>query len=307
MRDGRLKLGLLTIYNLMWSLWNTIVQCLTLKGPEWLSVIIDCSYLKRQYKSLMGSELNLERPETFSEKIQWLKLYNRRFEFTMMVDKYKVKRFIEMEIGADYVIPLLRVYNNPNDIDLDELPNQFVLKCNHNSEVVIVKDKTTIDKKDLIHKIDVQFNSSHYLLFREWPYKNIQRKIIVEKYMCNASDDILKDYKFFCFGGRAKYCQVISNRSTDETIDFYDREWQHQSFIGLNPDAHSAHAIEKRPRDYVKMLEIADTLAQSIQSPFVRIDLYYINEKIFLVKLLFSHWQGWEALLLANIIKCWVI
>lgn len=241
----------------------------------------DAIWLKVQYRIKMKQRLNLKTPKLYTEKLQWLKLHDRNPLYSILVDKYEVKQYVKEHIGAEYVIPTLGVWDHFDDIDFDLLPDQFVLKCTHDSgNVWICKDKSTFDMLGAEQKLEASLSNNFYWWTREWPYKNVKPRIIAEIYMSEASSSDLVDYKFYCFNGRVEYCQVISNRSTDETIDFYDRQWLHQPFIGLNPKAHHSASLQEKPEDYTKMLEIADKLSTDICSKFSRIDLYYINKKI---------------------------
>lgn len=256
--------------------------------------IPDSIYLRMMYYLTMGERLNLKHPISFSEKLQWLKLYNRKPEYTMMVDKVRVKEYVAKIIGEEYIIPTLGVWNNPEEIDFDILPNQFVLKCNHNSGLgmCLCKDKLKINKALVVKKMKKGLKENYYIGKREWPYKNMPRKILAEVFLSDLNNSELKDYKFFCFNGIAKYCQVIANRSTDETIDFYDRKWVHQDFIGLLSSAHHAPSAHHVPLNYDKMLQIADKMSSDVKSPFVRVDLYNVNGKIYFGEITFFPFSG---------------
>ena len=249
----------------------------------------DATYLKLLYRFKMGHRLDLKNPQTFTEKLQWLKLYNRKPEYTKMVDKYAVKEYVAKKIGEEYIIPTLGVWDRPEDIDWASLPNQFVLKTTHGGGgggVVICKDKATFDKTSAIIKLKESMASDIYSYLREWPYKNVPKRIIAEKFMAPekspAPKDLL-DYKFFCFNGEPKYCQVIRDRHTKETIDFYDMDWNHQEFVGLLPQSNIADVISNgltpvaRPKNLEEMKEICRKLSKDI--PFVRVDLYVIDDK----------------------------
>ena len=144
----------------------------------------DDEYLKRQFKVHYGYELDLKSPKTFNEKLQWLKLYDRRSEYTVMVDKYKVREYIKEKVGEEYLIPLLGVWNKVEDINFDKLPDQFVLKCNHDSGgMCICRDKSTFDVKQCKNYLNDRLKRNYYDLWREWPYKNVPRKIIAEQFI----------------------------------------------------------------------------------------------------------------------------
>ena len=241
----------------------------------------------------MGYWNDWDSPKTFSEKLQWLKVYNKHPEYTKMVDKLAAKDYVAGIIGKEYIIPTLAVYNTVDEIDFNKLPNQFVMKCTHDSGgLVVCREKSKLNEDDVRKKMRDGLKRSYTVKNREYPYKDVPRRIIVEQYMEDENCYELKDYKFFCFGGKAEYCQVIENRSTEETIDFYDREWKHQPFIGLNPTAHHAPTAHQAPMAYEEMFEIADKLSSSIAAPFVRIDLYNINGRIYFGEITFFPASG---------------
>ena len=254
----------------------------------------DRLYLSWKFYLEMGKSLNLRNPQTFSEKLQWLKLYNRKPEYTVMVDKVEVKKYVAGILGEEYIIPTLGVWDDPDKIDFDALPERFVLKCNHNSGggMYICKDKSRMNKQEVVRGLQKGLKENYYLHGREWPYKNVPRKIIAEKFMEDESGTDLKDYKFFCFNGVAKYCQVIANRSTDECIDYYDRDWNHQEFIGLSPIAHHSTVAHRSPANYKDMLRMADKIASIVKSPFVRVDFYNIKGDIYFGEITFFPLSG---------------
>lgn len=245
--------------------------------------IPDKTYIKWMYRLKMGKKLNLKNPTTFSEKLQWLKLYNRRPEYTIMVDKYAVKEYVANIIGSKYIIPTLGVWDRPEDIDWDLLPNQFVLKTTHgggSSGVVICNDKASFDKEKAVIKLRKSLKQDIYRSLREWPYKNVPRRIIAEQYIePRPGVKDLPDYKWFCFDGEPRYCQVIQDRTTNETIDFFDTDWNHQEFVGLNavygPFIDTAKVLPVRPENLEIQIKIARKLSKNI--PFSRVDLYEID------------------------------
>ena len=270
---------------------NTALSLLKNNRGEFMASIIsnffrwlpDATYLKLLYRFKMGHRLDLKNPLAFTEKLQWLKLYNRKPEYTKMVDKYAVKEYVANIIGEEYIIPTLGVWDKPEDIDWDSLPNQFVLKTTHGGGgggVVICKDKATFDKTSAIAKLKESMASDIYSGLREWPYKNVPKRIIAEKFMApkkSPAPKDLPDYKFFCFNGEPKYCQVIRDRHTKETIDFYDMDWNHMPFVGLNPVVRNGLTPVARPGNLDEMKEICRKLADS--KTFVRVDLYVIDGK----------------------------
>lgn len=263
---------------------------------NYLSFLPDKLYLSLRYRCQMGYWIDWKNPRTFTEKIQWLKVYNRRLEYTTMVDKYAVKKYVADRIGEEYIIPTLGVWDNLEDIDWDSLPSQFVLKTTHGGGgcgVVICRDKKIFDRRGAIAKLRSSYNLDIYLNLREWPYKNVPKRIIAEKFMVSvestASND-LPDYKFFCFNGEPKYCQVIRDRHTEETIDFYDMEWRHQEFVGLNPVANNGLIPIARNEHLNEMINICRVLAND--TPFVRVDLYVVDDKVYFGELTFYPASG---------------
>ena len=262
----------------------------------------DATYLRLLYRFKMGHRLDLKNPQTFTEKLQWLKLYNRKPEYTTMVDKYAVKQYVANIIGDEYIIPTLGVWDKPEDIDWGSLPDQFVLKTTHGGGgggVVICKDKATFEKTTAIPKLKESMASDIYSGLREWPYKDVPKRIIAEKFMApekSPAPKDLPDYKFFCFNGEPRYCQVIRDRHTKETIDFYDMDWNHLEFVGLLPPSNTADTISNgltpvaRPEHLEEMKDICRKLAKD--QPFVRVDLYVIDDKQYFGELTFYPASG---------------
>lgn len=253
--------------------------------------INDKSFVKWKYYLNFRKKLNLDNPQTYNEKLQWLKLYDQHEEYTQMVDKYEAKRYVASIIGEEYIIPTYGVYDAFEEIDFASLPQQFVLKCTHNSGGVIVcKDKDDFDIEGAGKQVNKWLRKNPYWKNREYPYKKVKPRIIIEQYMEDESGYELKDYKFFCFEGVAKYIFVASDRGKDneETkFDFYDIEWNLLPFTNGHPNSNK---MMKKPENYAKMIEISEKLSQGI--PHVRVDLYNINGRIFFGELTFFHWSG---------------
>lgn len=259
----------------------------------------DEEYLRRKFKATMGKELNLDTPQTFNEKLQWLKLYNRKPEYTMMVDKYLVRQYIADKLGEEYLIPLLGVWDDPEDINFDELPDQFVLKCNHNSGLgmCICRDKSKLDIKKVKRELRKGLKQDYYLTGREWPYKNVPHKIIAEKYMTDtlgAKD--FTDYKFFCFNGHADCVMVCLERSSKDTkYYFFDRDWQLKRINKIGLSAPESFTIPK-PECMDKMFEMAERLSAGFAC--IRIDLYQSEGQIFFGEFTFYSDSGFDTDLL---------
>lgn len=253
----------------------------------------DERYLKAMFTAAMGKELNLENPKTFNEKLQWLKLHDRRPEYTMMVDKYRVREYIASILGEEYLIPLLNVWDDPDEIDFNTLPNQFVLKCNHNSGLgmCICKDKSRLDISAVRAGLRKGFAQDYYLTGREWPYKDVPRKIICEQYMVDEETQELFDYKFMCFHGEVKCSFVCSERFSKDGIrvTFFDRRWNTLPFTRHYPKSNRAIA---RPENLDLMQAFAEKLAKNL--PFIRVDFYEINKKLYFSELTLYPGSGIE-------------
>ena len=252
----------------------------------------DEAYLKKAFKLRMGKKLDLDNPKTFSEKLQWLKLYDRKPEYTVMVDKYLVRKYIAEKLGEEYLIPLLGVWDSPEEIDFEALPEQFVLKCNHNSGagMYICTDKSKMDVEKVKAELRKGLAQDYYLHGREWPYKNVPRKIVAEKYMVDESGYELKDYKFFCFDGEVKALFIAKDRTKEDEetkFDFFDADFNHLPFTNGHPNAEPPYF---KPDKFEEMKELAKVLSAGI--PQLRVDFYNINGKIYFWELTFSHWSG---------------
>lgn len=257
---------------------------------NWLS---DETILKIQFKDRMRKELNLENPQTFNEKLQWLKLYDRNPLYTNLVDKYQVRKHIAKTIGEEYLIPLIGVCDKFEDIDFSKLPNQFVLKCTHDSGgLVICTDKGKLDIEAARKKINKSLKRNFYYYAREWPYKNIKPRIICEKYMVDESDTELKDYKFMCFNGEVKCIFVCLNRNSSKglNVDIYDTNWNLMPFE--RPNSPNSDTIIPKPKKFDKMIEFAEKLSKD--KLFVRVDFYEINGQLYFGEITFYPGAGFE-------------
>ena len=253
-------------------------------------VLPDKFYLSCLVKVRCGYWPNWNNPNTFNEKLQWLKLYDRRPEYTMMVDKYSVKEYVSSIIGSEYVIPTLGVWNRPEEIEWEKLPNKFVLKTTHgggNEGVVICKDKGAFDRKQAIEKLNRSLKQDIYCLLREWPYKNVQKRIIAEEYI-ESYDGDLADYKFFAFDGEVKALFIGTERGTgDVKFDFFDANFNHLDLVQSHPMSGKDIPI---PTNFEKMKMLASKLSRGI--PHVRVDLYNVKGDIYFGELTFFHHGG---------------
>ena len=242
-------------------------------------LIPDKPYIVLKYRTRMGKFPNLKNPKTFNEKLQWLKLYNRKPEYTTMVDKYEVKKYVADKIGEEYIIPTLGVWDSFDDIDFDKLPDQFVLKCTHDSGgLVICRDKSKLDKEAAKKKIDACLKTNYYWHGREWPYKNVKPRIIAEEYVAdprNPDQPSLLVYKIMTFGGKPKIIQAIQGDKTQfETIDYFDTEW---NLLNIGQNFPNSKKPLEKPVSLDIMLSFAEKM--SGEQPFLRVDFYEVDGK----------------------------
>lgn len=269
-----------------------ILYCIILR-TKIESILSDKMFIKIQYAGLMGKPLNLNDPKTFNEKLNWLKLNDRKPLYTILVDKYRVKEYVSHKIGQQYVIPTLAVWNSIDEIDFDSLPDKFVLKTTHSGDslgVVICKDKSTFNISEAKNELQKSLNIDYYKAGREWPYKNVPPRIIAEKYIEDGSGDLF-DYKFFCFDGAVKALFVATDRSAGHVkFDYYDADFNHLNFVQSHPM--SDKTISK-PANFDLMKSIASNLSQGI--PHVRVDLYNVNGIIYFGEMTFYNYGGCVA------------
>ena len=245
-------------------------------------------YIKIFYYLQLKKWPDLKTPHTFSEKLNWLKLHDRNPLYTKLTDKYAVKDYVSKKIGVDKVVPLLGVWNSFDEIDFDHLPERFVLKCTHDSGgFMICKDKSTFSKVKARSFFNRELRKNYYWNKREWPYKDIQPRIIAEKYLEDGNGDALTDYKFFCFNGEPKMMYISKDVSADPRTDFFDMDWNYLPFKFKDPHAEVRPSM---PDKFEEMKEIARTLSKGI--PHVRVDMYLINNHIFFGEMTFFHLSG---------------
>lgn len=253
----------------------------------------DRPYLKVQFRLRMGYRLHLDCPKTFSEKLQWLKLYDRNPLYTKLVDKYDAKTYVTTKIGPRYIIPTIGVWDDVDSIQWESLPKRFVLKTTQGGGrygVIICKNKTTFDKKDAEIKLRKALQQNIYKTFREWPYKNVTPRVIAEEYMEQEDGSDLIDYKFFCFNGEPKFLYVrhIEPKDGREHINFISMDWEPVPFY--RPDCKPSSIFPRKPSLFEEMCALAKKLSSGI--PFVRVDLYEINNNIYFSELTFYPSSG---------------
>ncbi len=251
----------------------------------------DKASIRLKYRFLMKRKLNLKNPQTFNEKLNWMKLYYRKPIMTTMVDKYEVKKYVSDIIGSEYVIPSIAIFDKWDDIDFDSLEAPFVLKTTHSSGVIaIVKDKETFDYKTTKKKFNKSLKQNYFYGCREWPYKNVKPRIIVEKYVKDSKEDNLPVYKFFCFNGEPFIVQTIKNDKTSyETIDYFDMDW---NFLELKQNFNNSEVPLNKPSNFEDMKGMAAKLSKGF--PFVRVDLYSIDGKVYFSEFTFFSDAGYQ-------------
>lgn len=253
----------------------------------------DSLYLKIMFRLKMGYRLDLKNPSTFNEKLQWLKLYNRKPEYTRMVDKSEAKIVAENILGKGYVIPTLGVWDKFEDIDFSSLPDRFVLKTTNGGGgggVIICRDKSKLNFSSAAEQLNSSLKANIYRHLKEWPYKNVKPRILAEKFMVDESGE-LRDYKFYCFNGEPKVFLVASERFSGHRtyFDYFDMEGNHLPFTqgGMNNPV-----TPVLPSTFEEMKQVAIKLSYGL--PHVRIDLYSVDEKVYFGEFTFFDSSGFE-------------
>lgn len=254
----------------------------------------DRLYLSILYKLKMGRKLNLKAPRRYSEKLQWLKLYDRKSFYTTMVDKIEAKKYVASIIGDDYIVPLLGVWNHFDEIDFDNLPEKFVLKTNNSggsNGVVICKDKSRFDKNGAKIRLELALKDDIYQFLREWPYKGMKPKIFAEALLEENGQHGLIDYKVFCCNGEPRMVKVNYDVATDYHVNWYDLNWNRIKGTTIYDPTDYNVEIE-RPVVLEELLEVARKLSEG--TSFLRVDFYCINGKLWFGELTFFPGSGFE-------------
>ena len=256
-----------------------------------LMKLSDEEFLKRKFKENVGYELNLDNPQTFDEKLQWLKLYDRKPIYTIMADKYRAREYITEKVGKEFTVPLYGVWNNVDDIDFNKLPNCFVIKCNHDcGGLSICRDKENFDFEEAEEKLQKSLRNNYFYVGREWQYKDIKPVILAEELLVNNDGSPLIEYDFFCFNGKVRLvtcCWGDRDKGDVHYNDFYDADFNRLNICCNYP---KSDKILKKPEMFDYMKEIAETLAS--ERVFLRVDIYICNDKPFIGELTFHHWGG---------------
>lgn len=256
----------------------------------------DKNYLKVMYRCTFNKKLNLKNPQTFNEKLQWLKLYDRKPEYTTMVDKYLVKDYVSKKIGEEYIIPTLGIYENFDDINFDKLPKQFVIKPTHyggSSGVFVIKDKNKMDKEKIKSEINKLLKKNLFYYGREWPYKNVQPRIIIEKLMEDKKLKDLVDYKIYCFDGKADYVMVCFDRMKNDTkFIYFDKNWKIKPEFSNDGLKYGKSVNIDKPKNLEKMFEFAEVLSKNLA--FARVDFYECNQELYFGEITFYPSSGFD-------------
>lgn len=253
-----------------------------------LDFLPDRPYLRLHYWSMVHSRLDLAHPVTFNQKLQWLKLYDHKPLYNTLVDKAAVKLYVASKIGEPYVIPTLGMWDSAKDIDFDSLPNQFVLKCTHDSGgLIICRDKTSLNRVQAAAHIRKTLKTNFYKHNREWPYKDVPRRVIAEQLLLDAQGEMPRDYKFFCFNGVPRVMYIVSNRAVDARNDFFDMDFHHLPMEHGHPNA---DVMPEKPATFEEMKRIAAQLSQGI--PHVRVDLYELDGRVYFGEMTLYDWAG---------------
>ena len=281
------------VYNAVQSLLHNRRHFISALCVRFGFLFSDERYLKIQHRLIFRKSLDLDNPVTYNDKLQWLKLYNHRPEYTMMADKVKVKQYVAEKIGGQYVVPLLGVWDRPEDIEWDKLPEKFVLKTNHDGGsygVVVCKDKESFDRIKAIKRLKASLRRDTFMLGREWPYKNIQRKVLAEQFIEGDERGELPDFKFFCFDGKVKMLYLTTHTETGLQFDYYDEDFNLLDLQRMYPNSMAKH---EKPHCFELMKELAEKLSEGI--PHVRVDFFEAGGKVYFSEFTFFPSGGWAV------------
>lgn len=248
-------------------------------------------YVKMRYRLYVGKKLNLDNPQTYNEKLCWQKVYDHNPLYTTMVDKFAAKDYVAKIIGEQYIIPTIGYWDKPEDIEWDRLPDQFVLKTTHDSGgVIVVKDKGKLNREKAIRKLNRCLKSDNYAVTREWPYKNVRRRVIAEQYMEDTKTGELRDYKFFSFDGEVKALFISQDRGKageEVKFDYFDADF---NYLDIHQYHDAGKSTPEKPVCFEEMKSLASKLSKGI--PQVRVDFYEVDGKVYFGELTFFHHGG---------------
>lgn len=265
------------------------INYLGVKGK--LNFIPDDIYLKLIYRARVGKKLNLKNPQTLTEKMQWQKLYDRKEIYHNYVDKFLVREIIKKKLGEEYLIPLIKVYDNQEQIDWDELPEKFVLKATHTSgDVIVCDDKSKLDINKSKEIISRWFKRDYYPVSREWPYKGLKPRVVCEEFL-SENGNVPLDYKIMCFNGKPETIEVNKGRFINHTIEIYDTEWNKLNVY--TDDYGFVDTLTPKPDKLDEILCVARRLSEGLMQ--CRIDLYYVNDRIYFSEITFFSGAGFDS------------
>ncbi|WP_295086880.1 ATP-grasp fold amidoligase family protein [Ruminococcus sp.] len=264
-----------------------------LKMLDMMSFLPDRAVVPIQFRLTMHKRLNLRNPQTMNEKLQWLKLYDHNSLHVKLVDKYMVRKFVKEKIPELKLIPLLGKWDKYDEIDFDSLPDNFVIKCNHDSgSVKIVRNKSEINHEEFRKFFRDRLQNNPYTYGREWPYKHVKPCIIIEKLMTEANGNLPVDYKFFCFNGKVDTVMVCTGRGTSEQrFYFFDNQWKLHKYNKSAQELPDDFQIDK-PEGIDELFELAAKLSEG--EAFVRIDFYLINNEPYFGEYTFYPASGFD-------------
>lgn len=270
---------------------NPKLIILALMNLGHLRLLPDKLYLKLKYRLIFGKKLDLKNPKNYNEKMQWLKLYDRKDIYTTMVDKFEAKKYVSKIIGKEAIIPTIGIYNKFEDIDFTKLPDKFVIKCTHDSGgIVICKNKKELNIDETKKIINKYLKRKYYYIHREWPYKNVKPRILIEEYLEDKKSKSMLDYKLFCFNGKPKIMYISDGSHTEnQHIAFFDMNYNYLDI--KRKDYGEFKTLPKKPKNFSLMKEFAHKLSAGI--PHLRVDFYEINGKLFFGELTFTTCSGY--------------
>lgn len=256
-----------------------------------LNILSDKKYTELKYFLKMGKKLDLVNPKTFTEKLNWLKLNDHNSEYINLVDKWEVTNFVKNRIGDDYCIKKFGIWNSFDEIDFEGLPEQFVLKCTHDSGgIVICTDKSKLDRNEARRVLEESLKRNYYWHNREWPYKGVKPRILAEEYLVDESGNGLIDYKFFCFDGKPEFMFIATGRAVHQTcFDFFDMDF---NFIPVKQHYPNAVNRPSKPQGFEEMKRLAAILSEGYKH--VRVDFFEVGDKVYFGEMTFTHFGGFE-------------
>lgn len=259
-----------------------------------LNWLPDSAYIALQFKHIMGYWPNLRNPKTFNEKLQYLKLHDRRQEYSVFADKLAVRDVVEKLVGHQCLVELYGAWEKPEDIDFASLPNQYVLKCNHDGgSTIICRDSKTFNINEATKKLNAHLKSNAYRYGREWPYKNIKPMVIAEKFMCPKISDRMIDYKFYCFNKKPQFLYISEGLEdhSSAVITFYDLQGKRMDF--QRNDYPHDKSTRLMPDNFSEMISISEKIADYVNNDFCRVDLYSVDNKIYFSEITFTPCAGY--------------